>query len=149
MKKKIVSIYLCMLLIIPLFSATVIANEPPSTPVIDGETEGQAGNSYEYTFVSTDPDGDEIYYEIEWGCGETESTDFYPSGETQALSHSYAAGDYTIRVKAIDINQAESDWGTFKITMPKNMPFMFSFLDRLFERFPNAFPILRYIFGLQ
>jgi len=36
------------------------------------------------------------------------------------------------------------------LTTPKNKPFIFNFplLSWLFERFPNAFPILRYMFGL-
>ena len=150
MKEKIVSMYLCMLLIIPLFSATVSANEPPSTPIIEGETEGQAGEEYEYTFVSTDPDGDDIYHEIEWGCGDTESTDYYPSGETGSASHTYEEGTYIIRVKAIDINEAESDWGTLEVSMPVNIAFNFNFnlLEWLFERFPSAFPILRHLLGL-
>jgi len=147
MKKKILGILVCLTMLMPALSMTAIANEPPATPTIDGETNGKSGETYEYTFLSTDPDGDDISYSVEWGCGESEITDFYPSGENATASHSYAKGEYTIRVKAVDINQAESDWATLDISMPKNKAtdFNFPLLSWLFERFPNAFPILKYL----
>ena len=147
MKKKIVSIYLCMLLITPFIVMTASANEPPSTPIIEGETEGRAGVEQEYTFVSTDPDGDDIFYEIEWGCGETNSTDYHPSGETASFSHAYSEGTYTIRVRAIDINQSESNWGTLEITMPKIKVVNLFFL-RFLDQYPNLFLLLQKILGL-
>jgi len=55
-----------------------------------------------------------------------------------------------IKAKAEDIYGLESDWGTLEVTMPKSktIHFNFNLLSRLFERFPNAFPILRYMLGL-
>ncbi|GAG49194.1 unnamed protein product, partial [marine sediment metagenome] len=41
-------------------------NDPPDTPEIYGPTRHEVGVEYEYTFVTTDPDGDEIYYYIDW-----------------------------------------------------------------------------------
>jgi hypothetical protein len=40
-------------------------------------------------------------------------------------------------------------WGILDLTMPKNKPFIFNFplLNWLFERFPNIFPVLKYLFG--
>ena len=55
---------------------------------------------------------------------------------------------YAIKAKAKDVNGNESNWETLTVTMPYsyNVPFM-QFWERLFERFPNAFPILRHLMG--
>ncbi|MBU1941896.1 MAG: FG-GAP repeat protein, partial [Candidatus Thermoplasmatota archaeon] len=44
-------------------------NQPPNTPTITGTTNGKAGVEYDYTFTTTDPDDDEVYYWITWGDG--------------------------------------------------------------------------------
>jgi hypothetical protein len=75
-----------------------------------------------------------------------ESQDF-ASGEAGWASHTYTArGSYTIKAKAVDTLGAESDWGSLTVTMPcsYNGP-VFQFWERLLERFPNAFPLLRYL----
>ena len=131
-----------MLMIVIGFTAIATANEPPSIPTIDGPTSGQANVDHEYTFTSTDPDGDEIFYSVEWGCGESENTDPHPSGVGAKASHAYAEGDYTIRVKATDSNQSESGWATLEITMPKKKVTQTPLLNFL-EHHPNMLPILR------
>jgi len=39
-----------------------IGNAPPNTPIINGPINGKAGTKYDYTFVSIDPDGDDIAF---------------------------------------------------------------------------------------
>ena len=54
-------------------------------------------------------------------------------------------GTYTIRVKAKDIYDKESDWGTIVFTAPKNKIrwiSLFDFLEHLFDRFPILQKIL-------
>jgi len=147
MKRKILVIYLCTLLMIPLFASTAMANEPPTAPQIDGPTSGKAGEPLTYTFTSIDPDGDFISYFVrwDWSCCASENSDFVPSGEPVSMSHTYSRkGTYSIRVMAKDINQAESNWSVFKVTIPRtrsttNIVWYQLFLDL----FPNAFPLLR------
>ncbi|MCK4429753.1 MAG: PKD domain-containing protein [Candidatus Aminicenantes bacterium] len=129
-----------------------IGNQAPDAPAITGEINGEVDVEYEYTFNATDPEGDDVYYEIEWGDG-TNITDLgpYESGEEVVVNHTWSAkGTYTIKAKAKDIYGAESDWSTLEVTMPKNKPFNFNFplISWLLERFPNAFPILRHMLGL-
>ena len=69
MKTKIVCIYLCMLLMIPVLSTTVTANSPPTAPDIDGPTSGKAGVPQTYTFTSTDPDGSIVSWTWDFGDG--------------------------------------------------------------------------------
>jgi hypothetical protein len=104
-------------------AATPIQNQPPNNPTITGPTSGSAGTAYTYTFVTTDPEGDNVYYYVDWGDG-TYSGWLGPSasGEEITQSHTWSEeGTYTIRCKAKDINGAESDWGILSITMPLNL----------------------------
>ena len=39
----------------------------PERPLIGGNTNGKKGTEYNYTFVTTDPDNDKVYYYIDWG----------------------------------------------------------------------------------
>ena len=56
-------------------------------------------------------------------------------------------------IKAKDVFDEESDWGTLEVSMPKSkaintMPLFLRFLENFFERYLNAFPILRQLLGL-
>ena len=129
-------------------------SNPPDAPEITGETNGKKGTEYEYSFTSTDPDGDDIAkYIVNWGDGTGDETITGPfaSGAPATGRHTWTEkDDYIIKAKAIDIHDAASDWGTLEVTMPKNKPFLFNFplLSWLFEQFPYAFPLLRYLLGL-
>jgi len=127
------------------------SSQPPNIPSINGETSGKIGEEYEYIFNAVDPDGDNVKYYIKWGDTTSEWTDFNDSGTDVKVKHTWSKkGDYTINAKAVDTYGAMSDWGTLEVTMPKNKPFNFNFplLNWLFERFPNIFPILRFLLGL-
>jgi hypothetical protein len=123
-------------------------NRPPFPPSIMGKMYGKIGQEYYYTFVTTDPDNNEYYLMIDWGDGATSGwIGPYPSGEEEIQSHEWEeTGSYTIRAKAKDVSGAESDWGTLRVTMPYEPP-QFHFIEWLLERFPNALPILKYVFG--
>ena len=43
-------------------------NQPPTNPIITGPTSGKAGTEYDYTFVSTVPNGDVLWFHI--NCGD-------------------------------------------------------------------------------
>jgi parallel beta-helix repeat protein len=122
--------------------------QPPHTPSIDGPAQGKIKEPHDFLFNTTDPYGDSVYYYIDWGDNTTSGwIGPYTSGEAVTQSHTWMKkGDYTIKAKAKDNNGNESGWGTLKITMPFSyvMPFQ-SFLKWLFERFPHAFPILRFL----
>ncbi len=152
MNKKIFSIYLCMLLIVPAFAITAVANEPPNTPTIDGPTSGKPGVEYDFIFYTTDPNGDDVYYCVSWGCcgsGDFHTYGPYTSGVEVTLSHSWPEqGDYVIKAYAKDIYDAESDMATFEISMPRDKATTSSMLLKILEQFP----ILQLLFqrlGLQ
>lgn len=102
---------------------TVPDNNPPNPPTISGETYGEVGVEYEYTFNAVDPDGDDIYYLIDWGDNSTSYSAIFPSGEELTRRHRWSEqGMYTIKAMAIDFLNAESDWATLEVTMPVNQP---------------------------
>ena len=125
-------------------------NFPPDIPTIQGPINGQVGNSYDYSFFTIDPNLDQVEYYIEWGDGEYEDW-FGPfdTGVPQIKSHTWQTkGTLTIRCKARDVDGFESDLGYLQVNIQKSKTYHNSFLLRLFERFPNAFPILRFILRL-
>lgn len=132
-------------------STTVFINASPDIPEISGPPQGKIHQEYSYTFVTTDPEGDDIYYYVQWGDGYyTDWLGPYTSGEEIKLSHSWnKKGTYSIQCKAKDTNGWQSDWGTLSVTMPLSYePSQFPFINWFLERFPNAFPILRQILKL-
>jgi len=122
-----------------------LISNPPNTPTITGETNGTTRTSYNYAIQTTDPDQDRIQYYIDWGDGNTTITGLNESGVKIIVSHIWnTKGTYNVKAKAIDEYGVASDWATLTVTMPcsinKPLPQLFAWL---FERFPNAFPILR------
>ena len=126
------------------------AGNQPSKPIINGPSNGEVGVAYNYSFVSSALNGGNVSYYIVWGDGtNTGWIGPYPSGEEIIVAHTWdILGLYRIRCKAKDVNNSESEWGILWVTMPYsyNIPFQL-FWERLFQRFPNAFPILRHILG--
>jgi large repetitive protein len=128
-------------------AAVLQSQLPPNTPTITGEINGAVQTSYDYTIQTTDPEQHDVRYTIDWGDSTTTTTGLNESGKQIVVPHIWSTkGTYDIKVKAIDKFGAESEWATLTVTMPYNynkpMP---QFLELLFERFPNAFPVLRHL----
>jgi len=95
-------------------------NNPPYRPSITGQKSGKSGVEYTYTASTTDLDGDQIYYQFDWGDGTiTDWKGPFASGTGATESHTWSTkGTYTVKAKAKDIHGAESDWTTLTVTMP-------------------------------
>jgi PKD repeat protein len=95
-------------------------NQPPSAPIITGPTNGKIETSYDYSFVSTDPEDDDIAeYVINWGDDIEETfTGPYTSGVSYDAGHTWTEqGIYTLKAKAKDTKGAESDWGILTVVI--------------------------------
>jgi outer membrane protein assembly factor BamB len=128
---------------------TIGGNQPPNPPIIRGPASGKVKHSYNYTFNSTDPNEDNIFYYIDWGDNTNSGwIGPNPSGHEITQTHTWPKGTYTIKAKAKDNYGYESDWATLSVTMPYmyRIPYL-PFWEELFEQFPNAFPILRHLMG--
>jgi hypothetical protein len=130
----------------------IIENKHPDEPTISGPINGKPRTEYDYSISSNDPDGDMLFYYVDWGDGQdTDWVGPYISGQEITLSHKWnSRGTYNIRVRAKDVNSLFSPWITLEVTIPRSKTFNFNndFLEWLFERFPNGFPILRQFLGL-
>ena len=100
--------------------------------------------------MSIDPDDHDVCFYVDWGDDTiTDWTMPYDSGDQAGLSHTWAEdGTYTVRVKARDIFDDESDWATLTVSMPRNRAIYNVLVLGFLEKFPNAFPILRHLLGL-
>lgn len=121
-------------------------NNPPNVPVIEGPINGGIDKKYTYCISSiVDPNDDKLY--IFWDWGDETNTDWqgpYNSSEQVCEQHIWNnRGNYTIKVKLKDEYGEESDWGYLEVTIPRYKMTANSLFQRLIEKLPNAFPILR------
>ena len=129
------------------FCITITENQKPSAPVIDGPHHVKIGIESTLSFISIDPEGDNITYYVDWGdkCGGAEYHGPYPSGQKVNLSHKYLViNKLIINALAIDSNGAESDITFFEVTISRNKAFLQNnLLIQLFQRLKYNFQILR------
>ncbi|MCK4415555.1 MAG: hypothetical protein KAU84_00230 [Thermoplasmatales archaeon] len=86
-------------------------NSPPEKP--EGPTEGVIDVEYTFETSTTDLEGDNIYYQFDWGDNSTTNwLGSYASGASVQATHQWkVAGEYEIRVKAKDDNNSvETAW---------------------------------------
>jgi len=124
----------------------IIQNDPPNKPIIDGPTSGKPGTAYTYTISTTDPNNDNVSYYVDWG----DSTNSgwvgpYPSGEEIELIHTWnKKGAYTIKVKAKDVYNEESDWTLLEITVPHKITINSMFI-KLLEKIIERFQLMKHL----
>jgi hypothetical protein len=127
----------------------IVENTPPEIPTINGPTSGKTGITYEFKISTTDPDGQDVYYNIFWGNAGGSPEGPFPSGEEQTFKHKWTRkGNFIIEVTAMDATGAWSDPGTLEISIARERAIENLLLERLLQRFPNLFPIFRYLLGL-
>jgi len=133
-------------------SLHIYMDYPPQKPQRpSGTINGGVGNEYTYTTTTTDPDSEAVYFMWSWGDGNVSGW-YGPSspGVIASASHVWTEkGTYEIKVKAKDNYGFESDWSE---PLSSKMPFSYQypglhFFEKLFERFPYMFPLLRHLLG--
>ena len=107
--------------------------QKPSKPHIYGPSSGKPKVEYEYTFYAIDPNNDNLYYIIDWGDNNSETTiGPYRSGEKVTVAHTWnEKGIYTIKIKARDTTGFESQWATLKTNIPKSKKTLYLLKTRL------------------
>jgi len=115
-----------------------VCNGPPDVPRIMGPTSGKPGVTYSYSFVSEDPNDDDVFYEIDWGDGQVDPWDGpHKSNDVISMSHSWDyEGTFIISARAMDIYENIGDWGELEITIPRDKLLTNPFILHLLERFP-------------
>jgi outer membrane protein assembly factor BamB len=96
---------------------TIVENQPPEKPIINGPAIGRVGVAYNFTVVMCDPDADQFYYLWDWGDGySTGWIGPYDSGEVVTISHTWnKSGTYQIHVKAKNPYGEQSNSDPFDI----------------------------------
>ncbi len=104
---------------------------------------GNKGETLTYTAITTDNDGDQIYYLFDWDDGD-DSGWLGPknSGEEITANHAWVDKDtYAIKVRAKDDHGALSEWSDpLSVSIPRNRiaGLIFNgFFYRGIEKFPN------------
>ncbi len=129
----------------------IINNGHPNKPNITGPAGGKPKTKYEFTFISTDPEADNIYFYVDWGDNKNNGwIGPYASGEEVKVSHTWLLkGTYMVSARAKDENNLLSSWETLKITIPKSKIKNYNILlSQFLERFPNLFLNLKYLLKL-
>jgi len=137
-------------------NCSLIINQPPDKPTIDGPSYGQPGMPYIFCIEATDPDGDNVYCIWDWGDGTyTDWLGPYASGETICKEHGWIeTGIYEIRIKVKDEYGSESGWSEpfiitiedelpyLDIIMPEKRTFYLNYKDRIIFQFPFLFTLI-------
>ena len=164
--KKILVLSICILFFLTsisvavntnILSLTPNENTPPNPPVINGPPSGKIKKTYTYDVTVSDPDEDDLILLVEINfsdgtikCGGCDGRGPWHSGDVVEFNHSWTEkGIFGIKGRVADEHNNWSEWSDpLPITMPYsyNKPIL-PFLELLFERFPNAFPILRQLVG--
>jgi hypothetical protein len=122
----------------------ITENNAPSKPIISGPTHGKIGVMYYWTFLSSDPEGENITYYIDWGdyCGSSEWNGPHPSGKEVQIAHTYYyVKDFTFSSFAADEQGKESDWTGFTINISRSKTII-PILQLIIERFPKVVNVI-------
>jgi len=88
------------------------SGQKPLPPVVSGPLVVMPGIADTFSAVSTDPDGDNIKYQFDWGNGEiSEWSTLLASGSVYKVVHTYTnKGIYSVKAKARDQKGKTSEW---------------------------------------
>jgi hypothetical protein len=163
--KKILILSICTLFFLTsitfavnanIISITSTDNTPPNPPVINGPSSGKIKKTYTYDVTVSDPDVDDhlILIEINFSdgttaCGGCDGRGPWHSGDVVDFEHRWThIGTFNITGRVQDEHGEWSEWSEpLPITMPYSYKPVFQFLELLFQRSPNAFPLLRQLLG--
>ena len=128
----------------------IVENKNPIKVEIDGKGIGFGGRDYDFKFLSSDEDGHDIYYKVDWDDGtDTGWQGPYSSGEQITISHSWnIKGKYWIKAWAKDTLEGESPQASFQLNILTNKArsMQRSFIiQQILEKIMNYFPILNQI----
>ena len=136
------------------FSAVKIvvisSNNPPIKPLKpSGPLHGKTGISYTYSTLSSDIDGDYLYYMFDWDDGSEQLwIGPFEEGEPISASHIWSSdGSYSIKVKVKDEVGAESVWSDpLEIAMPRTHRFhqLHWLINQIKDRFRIFSPTVQY-----
>ena len=132
----------------PVIQVYVLNNAPgrPSRPT--GPSEGIPEEEYTFSTKSSDPDGDQVLYQWDWGDGYiSEWLGPFNSNEEVYANHAWPIeGEFEITVKSKDIYGEESEWSnSLSINIPRSRIHGRTMFQKFLDNFPIISHLLRYI----
>jgi len=130
-------------------SKIFIIDNPPTNLNLDGPNSGNINKICYFNATSIDIDQHEIFYKFDWGDGlESDWIGPFESGDNCSLSHSWdKQKSYTVKVKAKDTYDIETDWKILEISMPRiKYLHKLSLKENLFNILLNRMENLQYFF---
>jgi hypothetical protein len=128
------------------YNASFMLNQKPTRPgTPTGQTEGKPHTTYLFKSSTTDPDGDNLFYNFSWGDGTYSGwVGPYNSGTDAFAQHSWdGKGTFNVMVKAMDVKGGESEWSeSLPIVMPLKYPFTHPILQWIYQIILNRFPLV-------
>jgi hypothetical protein len=125
----------------------IVDNNPPGIPSRPiGPNEGKPDIEYPFSTKASDPDGNQVFYQWNWGDGSySEWLGPYDSNYEASANHTWpVSGSFEITVKAKDIYDQEGLWSdSLKINIPRSKTAFNNPIEGFFSRLSNFFPILR------
>ena len=123
------------------FTTSEKISDPPSKPIIFAPETIVKGVEYEYSFVSTDPNNDDIYYHVIFrNHHDVFDLGPRPSGDKAVLKYTWDYdSDLYLIVKAIDLNTAQSNYARVDIPNSRNKFYDNFFLQKIIEKYMICF----------
>ena len=118
-----------------------ITNSPPTVD-INGKQKDKTGEEYTVSVMFYDDEYHDGAIKIDWDDGsDIEWSEYLGADQEYIFEHIWSQdGTYNIKVRAVDMFGAESEWGGMEVKMPKKrsfeQPMMNLFLEKLFILFP-------------
>ena len=116
-------------------------NGPPNTPTIQGPVLVKVNEAQQYQIHATDPEGEDVFYQINWGDETTDWLGPYPSGQDQSFTHTWTGAwkPYIINVGAKDTNGNKcKNNGILPIVCSRSVRsnMLINIINRIFENRP-------------
>jgi hypothetical protein len=119
-----------------------LPSEAPEIVQFDGPAQVKVNTAAEFTATADDQQDDDVYYQFDWGNGET-SEWIGPSADETSITAEYTwtdQGDFEVRVHAKDAGGHIGDWSSpLPITVPRSREVINSALLEFLEHY---FPVL-------
>lgn len=107
------------LFVLPLAAGCPQSGTPPDSPSTpDGADRGYPNHRYPYSAAATDPDGDSVSLQFDWGDGVPAGWSAYvASGASVTDTHAWSSsGSYAVRCRARESDDVWGDWsGTLTV----------------------------------
>jgi serine-type D-Ala-D-Ala carboxypeptidase/endopeptidase len=126
-------------------------NQAPVPPTIVGPATGRVNKNQEFTISMVDPDGDDLFYCVDWGDQTPiEWIGPYQNNTTLQITHRWKnTSQYIVKAKVKDSSGIESDWASIIMNISKTKMYDNQFFQRIINTYQyiSHFMVNTYLMG--